>query len=111
MSSHVATDDEVSAGLTDVPSSRSFCGLSEPGSIPRTSACPHTSRGGSVYAYYADLERGYGQTMSAEVMDAVAHALHLIEEERDHLIRLAQPDRNHTPPVAPPPQRLRPASK
>jgi hypothetical protein len=60
------------------------------------------------YAYYARLEQGYGETMSAEVMDAVAHALRLTEEERDHLIRLAQPDRNRTPRVAPPPQRLRP---
>ncbi|MFJ7296756.1 hypothetical protein [Streptomyces collinus] len=53
------------------------------------------SRGGSVYAYYADLGRGYGQTMSAEVMDAVAHALRLTEEERE----------------APSPQRLRLSSQ
>ncbi|WP_037891663.1 hypothetical protein [Streptomyces viridochromogenes] len=33
--------------------------------------------------------------------------LRLTEEERDHL-RPAQPNRNHTPRVAPPPQRLRP---
>ena len=35
--------------------------------------------------------------MSAEVMDAVAHTLRPTEEERDRLIRLAQPDRNLTP--------------
>ena len=49
------------------------------------------------YAYYARLEQGYGETMSTEVMAAVAHALRLAEEERDPLIRLAQPDRNRTP--------------
>jgi hypothetical protein len=49
------------------------------------------------YTHYARLEQGYGETMSAEVLDAVAHALRLTEEERDHLIRLAQPDRNLTP--------------
>lgn len=52
---------------------------------------------GVSYAYYPRLEQGYGETMSAEVMDAVAHTLRPTEEERDRLIRLAQPDRNLTP--------------
>jgi transcriptional regulator with XRE-family HTH domain len=63
---------------------------------------------GVSYAYYARLEQGYGETMSAEVLDAVARALRLTEEERDHLTRLAQSDRNRTPQAASPPQRLRP---
>ncbi|ANS66725.1 DNA-binding protein [Streptomyces lincolnensis] len=63
---------------------------------------------GVSYAYYARLEQGYGETMSAEVLDAVARALRLNDEERGHLIRLAQPERDATPQAVPPPQRLRP---
>jgi hypothetical protein len=47
--------------------------------------------------------------MSAEVLDAVARALHLNEEEREYLVRLAQPDRQRTTQAARPPQRLRPS--
>ncbi|UOB08275.1 helix-turn-helix transcriptional regulator [Streptomyces sp. HP-A2021] len=64
---------------------------------------------GVSYAYYARLEQGHGDTMSAEVLDAVARALRLTEEERDHLVRLAQADRQSTAQAAPPPQRLRPS--
>ncbi|WP_338899655.1 helix-turn-helix transcriptional regulator [Streptomyces sp. TG1A-60] len=63
---------------------------------------------GVSYAYYARLEQGYGDTMSVEVLDAVARALRLTEEERDHLLRLAQPERQSTTHAPPPPQRLRP---
>lgn len=41
----------------------------------RPAARGAASADGSVYAYYADLERGSGETMS--VMAAVAHALRL----------------------------------
>ncbi|WP_445276260.1 helix-turn-helix domain-containing protein [Streptomyces lincolnensis] len=64
---------------------------------------------GVSYAYYARLEQGYGDTMSAEVLEAVARALRLPQEERDHLIRLAQPERQSPTQAAPPPQRLRPS--
>jgi transcriptional regulator with XRE-family HTH domain len=63
---------------------------------------------GVSYAYYARLEQGHGDTMSAEVLDAVARALRLNEEERDHLVRLAQPERQSTAPAAAPPPQLRP---
>jgi transcriptional regulator with XRE-family HTH domain len=63
---------------------------------------------GVSYAYYARLEQGYGDTMSAEVLDAVARALRLSQEESDHLVRLAQPERQSTAQAAPSPQRLRP---
>ncbi|MFE7901040.1 helix-turn-helix domain-containing protein [Streptomyces sp. NPDC057424] len=63
---------------------------------------------GVSYAYYARLEQGYGETMSAEVLDAVARALRLDEEEREHLVRLARPDRNSPAQAAAPAQRLRP---
>ncbi|MFE8993168.1 helix-turn-helix domain-containing protein [Streptomyces collinus] len=62
---------------------------------------------GVSYAYYARLEQGYGETMSAEVLDAVARALRLNVEERDHLVRLAQPERPSVTQAAPPRQRLR----
>ncbi|MFE9644893.1 helix-turn-helix domain-containing protein [Streptomyces sp. NPDC006365] len=64
---------------------------------------------GVSYAYYARLEQGYGETMSAEVLDAVARALHLTAEEREHLVRLAQPERQSATQAMPPEQRLRPS--
>ncbi len=64
---------------------------------------------GVSYAYYARLEQGYGETMSAEVLDSVARALRLSDEEHEHLVRLAQPERQSATPAAPPPQRLRPS--
>lgn len=63
---------------------------------------------GVSYAYYARLEQGYGESMSAEVLDAVARALRLTEEERDHLVRLAQPGRQVQAREVPAPPRLRP---
>lgn len=120
MSSHVATDDEVSAGLDRRAELKEFLRSRRARLNPEDIGLPSYGRrrvpglrreelaqlaqlAGVSYAYYACLEQGYGETMSAEVLDAVAHALSLTEEERDHLIWLAQPDRNRTPRVAPPP--------
>ncbi|MDX3242050.1 helix-turn-helix transcriptional regulator [Streptomyces sp. ME18-1-4] len=64
---------------------------------------------GVSYAYYARLEQGYGETMSAEVLDAVARALRLNVEERNHLLRLAQPERQSATQAAPPQRQLRPS--
>ncbi len=41
----------------------------------------------------------------------VATAVRLAEEERDHLFRPAQPDRNRTPRLAPLPQLLQPTAQ
>ncbi|MEU0741135.1 helix-turn-helix transcriptional regulator [Streptomyces sp. NPDC006134] len=43
--------------------------------------------------YYVRLEQGRTRGVSDTVLDAVAGALHLDADERDHLIRLARPDR------------------
>lgn len=64
---------------------------------------------GVSYAYYARLEQGFGETMSAQVLDAVARALRLNAEEHDHLVRLAQPERQSAPQATPPSQPLRPS--
>jgi transcriptional regulator with XRE-family HTH domain len=122
MSSHVAPGDKVTAGLDRRAELREFLRSRRARLKPEDIGLPSYGRrrvpglrreelaqlAGVSYAYYARLEQGYGETMSAEVLDAVAHALRLPEEERDHLIRLAQPDWNRTPQAAPPPQRLRP---
>ncbi|QNP68686.1 helix-turn-helix transcriptional regulator [Streptomyces roseirectus] len=63
---------------------------------------------GVSYAYYVRLEQGYGDTVSTDVLDAVARALRLTEEEHDYLVRLAQPDRRSTT-AAPEPSGLRPS--
>jgi transcriptional regulator with XRE-family HTH domain len=63
---------------------------------------------GVSYAYYARLEQGFGDTMSAEVLDAVAHALRLTEDEHAHLFGLAQPERQSPTQAALSPHRLRP---
>ncbi|WP_416970808.1 helix-turn-helix domain-containing protein [Streptomyces sp. 4F14] len=52
---------------------------------------------GVSFAYYARLEQGYGDSMSAEVLEAVAQALRLTKDERSHLLRLAQPERRDAP--------------
>ncbi|MGW0823858.1 helix-turn-helix domain-containing protein [Streptomyces sp. NPDC002845] len=122
MSSHVAPGDQVTSGLDRRTELKEFLrsrrarlrpedvGLSSHGRrrVPGLRREELAPLAGVSYAYYARLEQGYGETMSAEVLDAVAHALRLNEEERDHLIRLAQPDRQSTTQAAPPPQRLRP---
>ncbi|MDX3383230.1 helix-turn-helix transcriptional regulator [Streptomyces niveiscabiei] len=64
---------------------------------------------GVSYAYYARLEQGHGETMSDEVLDSVARALRLNPEEREHLIRMAQPGRHASTKAAPSSQPLRPS--
>lgn len=61
------------------------------------------------YAYYARQEQGYGETMPTGELDAVARALRLGEEEREHLFRPAQPERQRATETVPPLQRLRPS--
>ncbi len=58
--------------------------------------------------YYVRLERGTVRNPSAEVLEAVARALHLDATERAHLFRLARPARTATRRRPAPPQRVRP---
>jgi transcriptional regulator with XRE-family HTH domain len=123
MSSHVAPSDQVTSGLDRRTELREFLRSRRARIKPEDVGLPSYGRrrvpglrreelaqlAGVSYAYYARLEQGYGETMSAEVLDAVARVLCLNEEERDHLIRLAQPDRQSTTQAAAPPQRLRPS--
>jgi transcriptional regulator with XRE-family HTH domain len=122
MSSHVAAGDEVTSGLDRRTELREFlrsrrarlkpeeAGLRSYGRrrVPGLRREELAQLAGVSYAYYARLEQGYGETMSAEVLDAVARALCLNEEERDHLVRLAQPERQSATQAVPPPRRLRP---
>jgi transcriptional regulator with XRE-family HTH domain len=57
--------------------------------------------------YYVRLEQGRAVNVSEAVLDAVARALRLDHDEREHLRRLARPSRETTrrPPV---PQKVRP---
>lgn len=61
---------------------------------------------GVSFTYYSRLEQGYGEGMSAAVLDAVAHALKLTEAERLHLFQLADFTRPGAPEIEP--QWLRP---
>lgn len=56
--------------------------------------------------YYVRLEQGRGINVSDAVLDAVANALHLAEDERAHLHNLARPNRASR--RSSPPQRVRP---
>jgi transcriptional regulator with XRE-family HTH domain len=56
--------------------------------------------------YYVRLEQGRGMHVSDAVLDAVANALRLADDERTHLSNLARPDRVTRRPH--PPQRVRP---
>jgi transcriptional regulator with XRE-family HTH domain len=56
--------------------------------------------------YYVRLEQGRGVNVSDAVLDAVANALRLDDDERAHLRNLARPTR--TPRRPSPPQRVRP---
>lgn len=56
--------------------------------------------------YYVRLEQGRARNVSADVLDAVARALHLDAAEREHLHRLAKPRRRARRPATP--QRVRP---
>ncbi|MDX3311269.1 helix-turn-helix domain-containing protein [Streptomyces sp. NPDC054884] len=118
MSSHRAADDQVTSGLDRRTELREFLRSRRARLKPADVGLPSHGRRrvpglrreelaqltGVSYAYYARLEQGHGDTMSAEVLDAVARALRLTEEERDHLVRLAQPDRAGTAQGAPAPQ-------
>ncbi|GHB45849.1 DNA-binding protein [Streptomyces cirratus] len=46
---------------------------------------------GVSVAYYTRLEQGHGQNVSADVLDAIARALHLDGTESAHLTHLASP--------------------
>ncbi|MEV7189740.1 helix-turn-helix transcriptional regulator [Kitasatospora sp. NPDC093102] len=58
--------------------------------------------------YYVRLERGRQSNVSEAVLDSLARALRLTDDEREHLYALARPSRTHRPrPLTP--QRVRPA--
>ncbi|MFC4031225.1 helix-turn-helix domain-containing protein [Streptomyces polygonati] len=56
--------------------------------------------------YYVRLERGRGSNVSEAVLDAIARALRLNDDERGHLFAVARPARTRPRPL--PPQRVRP---
>ncbi|MGW0732118.1 helix-turn-helix domain-containing protein [Streptomyces sp. NPDC002851] len=123
MSSHLAPGDQVTSGLDRRTELREFLRSRRARLKPEDVGLPSLGRrrvpglrreelaqlAGVSYAYYARLEQGYGETMSAEVLDAVARALRLTEEEREHLVRLAQPERQSATQAVLPPRRLRPS--
>lgn len=123
MSSPVAPGDQASSGLDRRTELREFLrsrrarlrpeevGLLSYGRrrVPGLRREELAQLAGVSYAYYARLEQGFGETMSAQVLDAVARALRLNAEEHDHLIRLAQPERQVPTQAAPPSQGLRPS--
>lgn len=57
--------------------------------------------------YYTRLEQGRDITVSPDVLQAVARALRLGEDERAHLLDLARPSRVRRRPSAAPAQRVR----
>ncbi|MFJ4846368.1 MULTISPECIES: helix-turn-helix domain-containing protein [unclassified Streptomyces] len=63
---------------------------------------------GVSVAYYTRLEQGNGRNVSAEVLGAVARALHLTDAEYAHLTHLVKPKPHKKKPVARQPQ-ARPA--
>ncbi|WP_416966710.1 helix-turn-helix domain-containing protein [Streptomyces sp. 4F14] len=120
MSSNAAQDERVASGLDRRTELREFLRSRRARIRPEDAGVPSYGRrrvpglrreelaqlAGVSYAYYARLEQGYGESMSAEVLDAVARALRLDTEERGHLVRLAQPERQSPLPA---PQELRPS--
>lgn len=60
---------------------------------------------GVSVAYYTRLEQGNGRNVSAEVLDAIARALHLTDAEHAHLTHLAKP--KHKKKQAAPTQQVR----
>jgi transcriptional regulator with XRE-family HTH domain len=58
--------------------------------------------------YYVRLEQGRNASVSASVLEAIARALQLDEDERAHLFDLARPTRRARRRVAPRVQRVRP---
>lgn len=63
---------------------------------------------GVSVAYYTRLEQGHGRNVSAEVLDAIAQALALTQDERAHLNHLAKPTRGHRRKTPARQQRMRP---
>jgi transcriptional regulator with XRE-family HTH domain len=114
MSSNAAHGDEVTSGPDRRTELREFLRSRRARLRPEDVGLPSYGRrrvpglrreelaqlAGVSYAYYARLEQGHGDTMSAEVLDAVARALRLSQEESDHLVRLAQPERQSTAQAA-----------
>lgn len=64
---------------------------------------------GVSVAYYTRLEQGHGRNVSAEVLDAIAHALRLTRDEHAHLNHLAKPTRANPRKTPGRSQRMRPA--
>lgn len=62
---------------------------------------------GVSVAYYTRLEQGNGRNVSAEVLDAIARALHLNDAEHAHLTHLARP-KQHKRKLSPRAQQVRP---
>ncbi|GAA4619390.1 helix-turn-helix transcriptional regulator [Actinoallomurus liliacearum] len=86
------------AGLTPVPTVRRVPGL-------RREEVAQLA--GVSVDYYVRLERGRDVNVSEAVLDAIARALRLTDDERSHLNALARPVRRRPRPV--PPQRVRPS--
>ncbi|MFJ8433985.1 helix-turn-helix domain-containing protein [Kitasatospora sp. NPDC094019] len=61
---------------------------------------------GVSVSYYARLEQGLSRGASAEVLDAIARALHLDDHEREHLERLAAAARHVPRARRPRPEKL-----
>jgi transcriptional regulator with XRE-family HTH domain len=85
------------AGLTPAPGTRRVPGL-------RREEVAQLA--GVSVDYYVRLERGRSVHVSEAVLDAVARALRLTEDERGHLFAVARPSRGRSRPL--PPQRVRP---
>jgi transcriptional regulator with XRE-family HTH domain len=85
------------AGLAPVPGIRRVPGLRRE-EVARLA--------GVSVDYYVRLERGRGVNASEAVLDAIARALRLNDDERGHLFAVARPARTRPRPL--PPQRVRP---
>ncbi|MEV1172497.1 helix-turn-helix transcriptional regulator [Nonomuraea sp. NPDC049784] len=85
------------AGLTPKPTTRRVPGL-------RREEIAQLA--GVSVDYYIRLERGRDVNVSEAVLNAVARALQLTDDERSHLFALARPTRARPRPL--PPQRVRP---
>ncbi|WP_327692494.1 helix-turn-helix domain-containing protein [Streptomyces sp. NBC_00459] len=123
MSSYVALGEQVASGLDRRTELKEFLRSRRARLRPEDVGLPSHGRrrvpglrreelaqlAGVSFAYYTLLEQGYGETMSAEVLDSIARALRLTEEEREHLIRLAQPERHRATQAASTEQPLRPS--
>ncbi|MFI9780891.1 helix-turn-helix domain-containing protein [Streptomyces sp. NPDC051956] len=62
---------------------------------------------GVSVAYYTRLEQGNGRNVSAEVLDAIARALHLTDAEHAHLTHLAKPKQHKKSKRSSRPQQVR----